>query len=372
MGASACFHLASRGAAVLGLEQFDIPHARGSSHGYSRMIRLAYYEDPRYVPLLRRAYDLWDEIEQLSGQRLLHRTGGVYAGPVDGTLLAGAHKATDAHGLKNEWLSPDELRRRWPQFAIPEDWQALYEPEAGFLRPERVISTYAAWAMRRGAELHAHEPVRSWSAEARGVTVCTDRATYHADRLVFTGGAWSGRLLADLGVPLTVTRQALGWVWPTQDPASFELGRLPVWGFDSLDGGIYYGFPMIPDAPGLKLAHHLATGAGVDPDTVSREPEPSDEADFRPALARHLPGADGPLLAIRICLYTNAPDGRFIIDRHPQHPDRVQIACGFSGHGFKFASAVGELLADRAAGSSPFDPAAAFLRLPISAPQDPA
>jgi sarcosine oxidase len=367
MGASTCFHLAANKIRTLGLEQFDIPHNRGSSHGHSRMIRKAYFEHPDYVPLLHRAYSLWDELEALSGRRLLHRTGGVFMGPQDKTLVAGALAAAREHHLPHELLDADELRRRWPQFVVPDDWHALVEPDAGFLFPERVINTYAELAMRRGATIRAQEPVRDWKRETNHFVVTTDQATYRADKLIFCGGAWSASLLKTLGVPLKVTRQVLGWAWP-REPESFNLGRIPVWGIDTLDGGMHYGFPMNEEVPGFKFAHHLPGADAVDPDAVRREPLPGDHDDLRKILKTFLPTADGPLLAIKTCLYTNSPDGHFIIDEHPVHPN-VQIACGFSGHGFKFASVIGEALAEIAT-SGKRDPSLNFLRLSRFPKQD--
>lgn len=360
MGSSACFHLARRGVKTLGLEQFDIGHARGSSHGDSRMIRKAYFEHPNYVPLLHRAYALWDELEAMSRRKLLHRTGGVFIGPTDRTLVSGALAAARKHHLPHEVLSSEELKRRWPTFVVPADWAAVAEPDAGFLLPERVIHAYADLALRHGAEIHAHEPVRHWQREGSGYLVQTHVGTYAADRLIFCGGAWSGRLLADLGASLKVTRQVLAWVWP-KEPRLFELGQLPVWAIDSLDGGLYYGFPINDATLGFKFAHHLPTATEVDPDAVSRELTPADREGARAILSAHLPSADGPLLALKTCLYTNSPDGHFIIDAHPDHPG-IQVACGFSGHGFKFASVIGEVLAGAAAGEPP-DANIDFLRL---------
>lgn len=344
MGSATCYQLARRGIKVLGLEQFDIPHARGSSHGQSRMIRMAYYEHPDYVPLLRRAYELWDEIERESRQKLLYITGGVYMGPREGEIVAGSLESARRHGLPHELLDRAAVTRRYPVFSIPEDWSALFEPRAGFLLPERTVATYAEAALRRGAELHGHEAVTAWQATDSGVSVHTTRGEYEADRLVFCGGPWSAKLLADLGVPLVVTRQVLGWVWPRK-PELFELGRLPVWAIEK-PGGIYYGFPMMEGSPGFKLADH-SFGTPTDPDRVAREVSADDERTFRPAIEQYIPDADGPTLAMRICLYTHSPDHHFIIDRHPAH-ECVTVACGFSGHGFKFASVVGEVMADLA------------------------
>lgn len=345
MGAAACWELARRGVRVLGLEQFDLPHARGSSHGYSRVTRTAYYEHPDYVPLLRRAHARWVELEKESGERLLHLVGGLYLGPLDGPLVGGSLAAARQHGLAHELLDAATLARRFPQFRLPADFVGVHEHAAGFLLPELAISALVTGALRRGAEIHGHEEVLAWQAEASHVTVTTRRATYRARHVIFSGGAWSSRLVRDLGVPLTVTRQVLGWVWPRAWP-SFQLGSFPVWMIDRLDGSVYYGFPLITHSPGLKIALHAPMQA-TEPDTVAREVLPGDEETFRAGLRQFLPEADGPLLALRTCLYTNTPDGHFIIDRHPRQA-RVTVAAGFSGHGFKFASVVGEALADLA------------------------
>jgi len=345
MGSSACYHLARRGASVLGLERFDIPHALGSSHGYSRMIRMAYYEHPDYVPLLRRAYELWRELEGASGQQLLFEVGGVYMGPPDGHVVAGATRAARQHGLEHETLSNAALAERFPQFRLPPQFVGVYEPRAGFLLPEKVIAAQAELALRAGAELRGREEVTHWGADEGGVVVRTPKGEYRGDRLLFCGGPWTSKLVSDLGVELVVTRQVLGWVWP-RAPEAFALGTFPVWGIEAADGSLSYGFPMIPDCPGLKVARH-GRGPVTDPDAVSREATPADEAEVNDILLRHLPGGAGPLLSMRVCLYTNSSDGHFIIDSHPRHA-RVLLACGFSGHGFKFASVIGEVLADLA------------------------
>jgi sarcosine oxidase len=345
MGSAACYHLARRGVRVLGLEQFDIPHTRGSSHGHTRMIRTAYFEHPDYVPLLRRAWELWKRTEEESLVQVLHPTGGLYLGPREGELVGGSLRASQLHNLPYELLEPRDLRSQYPQFQVPDEWVGLYEYQAGFLNPELAISVHADLAMRHGADIRGNEPVLKWETSDRGASVTTTKGTYSAGELVFCGGAWSDKLVADLGVPLVVTRQVLGWVQPRRRDY-FRLGALPVWATDNGDGTIYYGFPLIPESPGLKLAHH-GRGTPTDPDTVDRNPRPGDEETFRPALRQFLPDADGPVISMRICLYTNSPDGHFIVDRPPSHP-HVTIACGFSGHGFKFCSVIGEALADLA------------------------
>jgi sarcosine oxidase len=345
MGSSACYHLARRGVRVLGLEQFTIPHDKGSSHGFTRMIRSAYYEHPDYVPLIQRSFKLWAELEEQSLAKVLHVTGGLYLGKLDGEIIAGSLRASQTHNLSYELFQRHELLEKYPQFRVPDDWVGIYDYQAGFLLPELAISAYTDLAMRHGAEIHGNEPVVHWKTDGAGATVTTTRETYAADEIVFCGGAWSDKLVKDLGVKLTVTRQVLGWVQPQRrDP--FLLGVLPVWGIDKGDGTLYYGFPLMNDNPGLKVAHH-APGEIADPDTIDRNPQPGDEKTFRAPLKFFLPEADGPLISIRICMYTNSPDHHFIIDRHPAQP-RMTVACGFSGHGFKFASVVGEALADLA------------------------
>ncbi|HEX3355932.1 MAG TPA: N-methyl-L-tryptophan oxidase [Tepidisphaeraceae bacterium] len=345
MGSSTCFELARRGVKVLGIEQFDIPHTLGSYHGFSRMIRLAYHEHPDYVPLLKRAYEKWDEIEKVSGNKLLYVTGGVYMGWRDGELVSGALRASQLHHLEHDLIGRDELSSRYPQFELPDDHVALLEPRAGFLLSERATETYARQAQANGAEIHTREIVESWSTSNAGVTVKTNRAEYHGDQIIFCGGAWSEKLTRDLGVKLVVTRQVLGWVVPPE-PALFEMGKLPVWAIEHPAGGLWYGFPMMAESHGFKIALH-AKGEETDADRVNRNPTSADEETFRSCLSQFIPRAGGPVNQMRICLYTNSPDSHFMIDRHPHQP-RVLVACGFSGHGFKFASVVGEILADMA------------------------
>jgi len=349
MGAAACFHLARRHRRVLGLEQFGIPHALGSSHGDSRMIRLCYYEHPDYVPLLKRAYALWAQLEQESGAKLLFKTGGIYMGRPDREIIAQTLRAAKTHSLPHEYLDRSQLADRYPQFAVPDDHVGIYEPEAGFLLPESVIAAHARAALGHGADLRTYEPLIEWTAHADHVVARTSKATYVADRIIFCGGPWSQRLLGEIGVRLDVTRQILGWVWPKR-PELFAMGALPVWAIDATGGSIHYGFPMLNDAqsgrPGFKVAHH-ARGTLTTPDTIDRTPQPDDERGFRDVLERYIPQANGPLLSMAVCMYTNSPDSHFIIDRHPAS-QRAILACGFSGHGFKFASVVGEILADLA------------------------
>jgi sarcosine oxidase len=344
MGTSACFHLARRGVRVLGLERFDIPHNLGSSHGYSRMTRMCYWEHPDYVPLLKSAYRLWHELEMLAGVKLIYITGGLQIGPANGEMVPSSLKSAKAHGLSHQVLDRDEIRRQFPQFQVPDDFTGLIDNDAGFILCDDAVSAQAVLAMQHGAELHGREEVLDFSSDQNGVNVRTSLGTYEANKLIYCGGAWTDKLVRDLGIALRVSRQVLAWVWP-KSPELFSAPKLPVWAVEH-SGEIHYGFPMMMRSPGFKLATHSA-GETADPDRVNREITPSDEQTVRPFLREFMPQADGPLLSMRTCLYTNSPDGNFILDRHPNH-ERVLFACGFSGHGFKFAPVIGQVLADLA------------------------
>jgi sarcosine oxidase len=348
MGAAACWRLATRGARVLGLEQNGVPNALGSSHGYTRMTRSAYCEHPDYVPLVRRANILWQELESASGLSLLNLCGALHMGAPDGDMIGGSVRAADQHAVPYDLLDRSALHRLFPQFRVPDHFVGLLEQEAGYLRPEPAVAAMADQAMRHGAAIHGCEKVLDWSETASGsVVVTSEEGTYTAGRLIIAGGPWSGSLARGLGIELRVTRQVLAWVWPAQ-PELFSSGRIPVWSVAPRGGddGLYYGFPMLADNPGLKIALHLP-GEDADPDHLERSILPSDAETVKPFLKTYLPDADGPLLAIRICMYTNSPDHHFIVGRLPGS-EAVTIACGFSGHGFKFAPAIGEALADLA------------------------
>ena len=347
VGSAALFHLARRGARVLGIEQFNLLHAQGSSHGESRVFRACYYEHPDYVPLLLRSLALWRELDDLVERcTLFHQTGGLVIGPPNGELINGSCQSAQAHGLAHELIDRDELRRRHPQLHIPRGYMALFEPHMGVIVPELAISTHVQLALRASAQLHVHEHVLEWNASNAGVTVRTDRESYHAEKIIFAAGPWTSSLVSDLGVDLSVTRQTAGWFVPAE-PEHFQLGTFPVWAVDDNLGGLHYGFPMMSGSAGMKVAHHLP-GETTTVYTVDRSIRVEDETNLRNALAAYLPQAVGPTIGLQTCLYTNSPDGHFIIDHHPAHDNRVMIAAGLSGHGFKFVPVLGEILANLA------------------------
>lgn len=342
MGSAAAFELARRGRRVLGIEQFALVHDMGSSHGQTRVIRKAYYEHPAYVPLVRRAYERWYELEQRQGCHLLTECGCVSVGRESGELVAGVRRAAREHGLPVQEFAGAALRRRFPAFCFDDDHVGVFETDAGFLYVEACVRAQLDAARQQGAVLRDGEAVLSWQADDQGVTVQTAADRYVADRLVITAGAWAGRVLSDLGLPLTVLRKPMLW-FSTADDTQLRRDVFPIYLFDT-PHGFYYGFPVL-DSLGHKTARHDAGQEAADPEHVDRAVSRSDEDECRAFLHRHLPLVNGPLKHGKVCLYTVTPDRHFIIDRHPHHAN-VALACGFSGHGFKFAPVVGEILAD--------------------------
>ncbi|MGN6673234.1 MAG: N-methyl-L-tryptophan oxidase [Thermomicrobiales bacterium] len=343
MGSATAYHLARRGTRVLGLDAYPRGHTQGSSHGRSRIIREAYFEAPEYVPLVQRAYHLWRELEAESGQALLTLTGGLNLGAPDSELVTGALASARQHQLPYEYLTAADVTARFPGFRPPEGAVAVYEPNAGILAPEACVGAHLDLAMRHGAVLQFNEPVRHWSADGAGVRVDTAQGTYQAARLVIAAGPWSAAVLAGLGLPLTVQRIVNVHFAPAE-PDRFAPGRCPIY-ILSVPEGEYYGFPALP-GQGVKFGRH-DTGEVCTPATIRRTVGADEVAALRAVLDRYLPGAGGDALWTLTCMYTNTPDRHFILDRHPAH-EQVVYGCGFSGHGFKFSSVIGEILADLA------------------------
>ena len=342
MGSAALRALALKGKRVLGIEQFEPGHDRGSSHGHSRIIRLAYNEHPDYVPLLRRAFELWSDIEVETGQRLFVKTGGLDIGPMDGRVVTGALAACRTHSLAHEWMTGPEIHRRFPGVEVPEHYGAVFHEEAGYLNPEACIDAMVASAVGHGAALKEGETLQSLERLSDGWDLCTDRGRYTADQVIVTAGAWSQFVLPDLERLAIPERQVVGW-FDSLDPSRFSAEQFPVFILDS-PYGEYYGFPIDEGGRGFKIGrfHHLKEE--VDPRKSLATPDESDEAVLRQAIEGFFPLAGGKLQRMQTCMFTNSPDGHFIIDRHPDSSHLI-VAAGFSGHGFKFACVVGELLA---------------------------
>lgn len=344
MGSATCYQLARRNKRVLGIERFDVPHDLGSSHGYTRIIRLAYYEHPSYVMLLKRAYELWDEIESRTGQKLLHKTGSIDAGPADSWVFKGSLQSCVEFDLPHEVLNGEELSRRFPGYRLPRETLAVFQPDGGFLVPEQATVTFVEAAHALGAEIHGREALLEWEPWGDGVRVLTDRDEYTADALVFTGGSWSQNLLPFLRNLAVPERQVLAWLQPSR-PELFRPENFPV--FNCLvPEGRYYGFPVFA-VPGFKFGRYHHFEETGEAEYMSREAYREDEEVLRDFAARYFPDGAGPTMILKACMFTNSPDRHFIIDLHPSFP-QVSFAAGFSGHGYKFASVIGEIMADLA------------------------
>lgn len=344
MGSAAAYHLAARGQDVLGIERFDIPHTQGSSHGITRIIRVPLFEDSGYVPLVQRSLELWTELEEAYGRQLLYRTGTVDFGPPDSEVVNGSKRSCAAYDLDHTILTGEELTARPGAYHVPAGYEAVYQPDGGFLHSDQCIVAHVEGAHEHGATIRAREEVTDWSAGESGVRVSTDRGEYAADTLVVTAGAWTGRLCPAVGEYLTPERNVLGWFQPT-DPAQFDREHFPVFVADVPEGN-FYGFPTF-EVPGFKFGKHHHRGETGCPEELDREPTREDEATLRSFADRYMPAGTGPTMRLSACMYTNTPDRDFILDVHPDHPN-VVLGAGFSGHGFKFAAVVGEVLADLA------------------------
>lgn len=344
MGSATTYHLASRGHDVLGLERYDVPHDMGSSHGATRIIRKPQYEDPAYVPLVRRAYDLWRDLEAETGRDLLHVTGGLDAGPPDSRVFRGSLESCEVHGLDHEVLDAEAVNERFPGYDLLADHRAVYQPDGGFLVPEQCVVAHVEAAQRAGATVRARERVEDYETLADGVRVQTDKDSYEADRVVVTAGAWTRKLLARLESVAVPERQVLAWLQPSQ-PARFDPDSFPVFVHETGDGH-YYGSPR-HDVPGFKVGKFNHLEETVDPDEFDREPRREDERLLREYAGQYFPQGAGPTMKLATCMFTNTPDGHFVLDSLSDDP-RVTVGAGFSGHGFKFASVVGEVLADLA------------------------
>jgi sarcosine oxidase len=367
-GSGALYHLAKRGQRVLGIERFTIAHDRGSSHGETRIIRKAYFEHPDYVPLLRRAYDLWHELERESGRQLLHQVGLFIAGASSCESVAGTLRAAELHGLPVERLTAREARGRFPGYRFHDDFSVVFEREAGYLEVENCVAGHIAAAVGRGAVLNTNETVVGWTSDGRNVQVKTDKGEYAARSLVITAGPWAGQVLAvhladgarpddpsgTTGLPtlatsdtwknrLRVVRKPVFWF---EAGATYDVAAGNSTFFFETAEGQFYGFPRL-DGRTTKVAEHTQGTTVADPLAVERGQLADDMARLGPFVREFLPDVNPAPVRHSVCMYTKTPDSHFCIDRHP-HYGNVVIGAGFSGHGFKFTTVLGEALADLA------------------------
>jgi len=342
MGSAALRHLARAGLSAVGFERFESPHPHGSSHGGSRIIREAYFEDPRYVPLVQRAYDEWSALERDTGRSLTLTTGGVMIGPRDGVLVSGAIASAEAHHLRYELMDATALQQRFPAFHPAAHMVGVWEPRAGILFPEACIAAHLEAAARAGAAIHANEGVTSWRVAGGEVEVMTERGSTRARQLVLATGAWLGSHLAASCLPLTIERVVQAWFEPASHPELLAPERCPITIWEYADERFFYAFPMLDGAVKAALHHQ---GEPTDPDRVRREVTHAEIERIRDPLSHHIPDANGRWLDARTCMYANTPDTHFVLDRHPDHAE-VLVVSACSGHGFKFASAIGAVIAE--------------------------
>ncbi|MBS1491171.1 MAG: N-methyl-L-tryptophan oxidase [Bacteroidetes bacterium] len=350
MGSSSCYYLAKQGLSVLGIEQFTIPHEAGSHAGQSRIIRKAYFEHPHYVPLLQAAYKNWKDLETEAGIQLYFKTGLLYFGKPESPLIKGLKLSAEKYNVPIQPVSVQEMNNRFSVFQIPNEYERMMEPDAGLVTPERAILAYTERALQLGASIHTQEKTLAWKKTGSTFIITTDKNTYQCENLVITSGAWTGKLVEEVANKLQVTRQVIGWMKP-KISSRFELGKFPCWTLaDSEKPGIYYGFPTLPSSTfggvtGLKLGHHTP-GISTDPDLVDRNSVKEDEANLIAMLSRFIPEGYVSTIEMKSCLYTYTPDENFVIDFVSGTDGEAVMAAGFSGHGFKFASIVGEIMAD--------------------------
>ena len=342
MGSAAAYHLAKRGASVLGLDRYAPPHTLGSSHGETRIIREAYFEHPSYVPIIQRAYELWEQLEDESGRDLFLQSGGVMVGHPDSTLVTGAELSARMHHLPYERLSPAEVGERFPALTPAEGTIAIWDSRAGILFPEDCVRAHLDIARANDADLRFDEPLESWQADGEGVRLRTAKGDYNAGKLLLSAGAWIPGLMNGISLPLEVERQVLVWFEPKDNPVHFAPDRCPIFLWDHGQDRHFYGFPNMGAGVKVALMHQ---GEEAEPDSIDRQVSQDDENAVRAMLERYLPSANGPALSAQVCMFTNTPDTHFLIDFHPEAPQAL-IASPCSGHGFKFASAIGEILAE--------------------------
>ena len=352
MGSSAAYALARRGQRVLGLEQFTPAHSLGSSHGATRVVRKAYFEKPDYVPLLVRAYQLWDELSAAAGSRLFTRCGALMMGRPDSAVVSGTLESARRWSLPHEVLDPAALRARYPQFELPADQLAVYEADAGYALPEATVAAHLELAAAAGAELRFATPVEQLELDRDGVHLVAGGQQLHASRVVLATGAWAGRLGGLDDYPITVQRQTVHWFRPLTPVADYQPERFPVymWSHPVADGEPrleLYGFPHQAGDDGVKAAlYHDWLETDVDPDALRRTVEESEWRMVQRLLAESLPGLAGDCVASSVCMYPGTPDDDFVLGVAPGSDGRMVVAQGFSGHGFKFVPVVGEIVAD--------------------------
>ena len=349
MGSATAYHLAKSGANVLVLEQFQRGHTFGSSHGETRIIRF-FYDKPFYTELMKTAYAEWRDLESVSKKSLLFITGSVGIGAKGNPYGRAARQSLDAAGVESEWWDATQLAERFPQFRATDGMEILYQKDTGFLRAAECVSTHLQLAEQHGATVREETRVTNIDWQTDVPTIQTEDGSFHSRKVIVTAGAWAGKLLAELNLPLTVTKQQVCYYQPI-DSKRFQPDRFPVFTESTPDGEFIYGIPVFGafnTGGGLKIARH-GRGQIISPDTPERTPDTDYIAHIDAYVQERLPEL-GKAMHAEVCLYTETPDEDFIIDTHP-HCSDVLIAAGFSGHGFKFCALVGRIMSELALNS---------------------
>jgi sarcosine oxidase len=353
MGSAVVAHAASRRIRVLGIEQHSLPNRRGSSHGMTRILRVGLHEGPTYVPLVLRAVELWVDLGKRIGAPIFHNNGSFDVATPDSPIFRGSRSACEAHNLAHEILDARETHRRFPGITPDPEMLAVYQPASGFVLSELAITAHINLALAAGGELHGHETVISWDKRGDTYTIVTDRGAYEAGAVVVSTGAWAGKMLAQFNIPIKPERQVVGWFQPKHNPELFFPARMPSWIIDSRSLGHFYGLP-IHGIPGFKLSK-FSYGDVVEPRGSILEPQPHEEEVMRIFLRKYFPKADGPVMTLGATFFESTPDRDFVVDRLPGH-ENLWLAVGFSGHGYKYCSAIGEVMVDLVTkGASAFD-----------------
>jgi sarcosine oxidase len=354
MGSAACYYLPKKGLNVLGIEQYDIVHDRGSHSGQTRIIRKAYFEHPNYVPLLERAYRNWAEIERISGKDIYYPAGLLYLGREEGELFSGLRLSASQYGIPLEDAKNEEIKSRYPAIQIPQEHVAIIEKDAGFLHVDAAISSYVQAAKQCGVDILTHCTVDQWKKIHGGYELAANGSVYRARKIIFCCGAWTNQILKEYTLPLKVSLQTLHWV-EMKNIERFQMENFPCWVAEADNTpGVFYGFPAMDNKTGFfsgfKIAHHHPGLASCPETEINHAFVAACEENVRGFLAQYFPGQYVSMLHTKTCYYTNTPNHHFIIDYLPGFDEDLIIAAGFSGHGFKFVSAVGEILASMATG----------------------
>lgn len=342
-GSAALYYLSKTGKKVAGIDRYTPPHIHGSSHGQSRIIRQAYHENPFYVPLVRAAYSVWEELERESGKTLLMRTGSLLLGSEDASIIKGARLSAETHGIAYEYLEGSELHRRFPAFQPGPDTVGIWEKDAGILLPEACIQTWLAAAAANKAAIQVNERVIRIIPHADVVEITSDKESYTAKKVIVSAGAWLGSLLPELKLPLTIERQVVYWFRDKRNQPHFQPANMPVYIWEYGPDKLFYGFPDLGE--GIKIGFHHG-GRHIQPEHLQQDVSAAEISEIEAIAGRYL-DIDPEFRASSVCMYTNTPDEHFIIDWYPGNQN-ILIASPCSGHGFKFSSVIGKILSELA------------------------